>query len=893
MLAVPMGETKFIQVNQELFCKLIANADQQAIAWVENWLHKLGTRLYPVAIPMMSVRAGGKPLVVLHNGQTFQAEVGCITWVEIQQGTVRFLGFEELTLTETAAIFPLSSSMWLEAVEEVHLTIAPTAKLLNLDSLLAGLALVHSQLLYGIYLLGEEEAKAELQRLSDRQHLNRRVTQEALTELASTLNSQNQSFVPEGEPLLVTAGAVGKAMGIKIFPPASSENLQQLQEPLEAIALASRIRIRRVIFQDKWWEKDCGPLLAYTQQTNQPVALLPVSATQYEILDPVQRTRMKVDQHIAATLAPFAYMFYRSLPDRALKIWDLLQFALKGRQQDILVILFTGIAVTLLGMLTPIATGVIMGNAIPDSDKKLLWQVGLVLLVAALGAALFQLAQGLTILRMETAVDVSTQAAVWDRLLKEPVAFFRQYTTGDLLSRVSSISTIRRQLSGRTLINLISSSFALFYLGLLFYYNAKLAIVAVIVAIITVAVTTVSGLLLLHQVRPLLELRGNIFGQTVQLINGISKLRVAGAEERAFGAWSKNYSQQVKLELSTQRVEDAVVVFNSVIPVLTSAVLFWVAASLLGEAQTSTSAGAGLTLGAFLAFNTAFGNFSQGTTELSNTLTETLQVIPQWKRTQPILQTLPEVNLRKTHPGKLIGKIFIDNINFRYDCDASLTLDKVSIQAEPGEFIAITGTSGSGKSTLFRLLLGFETPEAGTIYYDGHDLSRLDVEAVRRQMGVVLQNGQVLSASIFDNITCGARMTLDEAWEAAYLAGLAEDIAKMPMSLHTVVSEGGSNLSGGQRQRLLIARALALKPRILLLDEATSALDNTTQEIVSQNLEQQKVTRIVIAHRLSTIRNAHRIYVLKAGRIVQQGNFEELAAVEGLFAQLMRRQMMY
>ncbi|KAB8315265.1 NHLP bacteriocin export ABC transporter permease/ATPase subunit [Tolypothrix campylonemoides VB511288] len=897
ILAVPMGETELLQVNQEYFSELVANADGRAIAFgraslnaaLEGWLEQLGTVLSHFATPGIQVRASFQARFSLNNGQTFQPETGVVCWVQLTQGAVRLMGFEELTLTSTAGTFPVNDRMWLEAVEGVQLISVATSEIRNSDTILAGLSQLHTQLLHCTYLLDEQEAQEELQRLRDRQRLNRQVTAEALGELASTLNYQDGDFFLEGTPLLVAAGAVGRAMGVKIRPPARSENLKRVKEPLEAIVRASRIRMRRVLLRDNWWEKDCGPMVAYTEEDNRPVALLSISATSYEMFDPIEQTRVKVDEQIAITLAPVAYMFYRSLPDKALKAWDLVQFALKGRGRELLAILITGVAVTLLGMVTPQATAILMDNAIPDSDRGLLLQVGLGLLVAALGTALFQLTQGFAILRMETASDASTQAAVWDRLLNLPVSFFRQYTTGDLQSRVSSVSTIRRQLSGRTLINLISSLFALFYLGQLFYYNFKLALVAVAVAVVTIAVTTLSGTLLVRKVRPLLELQGNIFGQTVQLINGISKLHVAGAEDRAFASWSKNYSRQVKLELSTQQVEDFVALFNTVMPTLTSGVLFWFTISLLEEAKTS--GGIGLSLGTFLAFNTAFGNFIRGTTDLSNTVTEVLQVIPQWKRTQPILATVPEVDLSKADPGKLIGRIVVDHVTFRYRSDGPLTLDDVSISAQPGEFIALVGGSGSGKSTIFRLLLGFETPEAGTIYYDGQDLSGLDVDAVRRQLGVVLQGGQLTAASIFDNIAGGAQITLDEAWEAARMSGFADDVAAMPMEMHTVISEGGGNLSGGQRQRLLIARALALKPRILLFDEATSALDNRTQAIVSESLEKLQVTRIAIAHRLSTIRNAHRIYVLQAGRVVQQGSFEELGSQQGLFAQLMQRQM--
>ena len=889
LLAVPMGETELLKVDRESFGELVADEDTRIVALVEGWLEQIDATLSHVATPAIQVRAEGEARFSLIDGQTLQPEPQVSVWVQIQQGNVRFLGFEELTLDAETEIFPLGDGMWLEAVGEVQLATASTNAIRNPDTLLGGLSQLHTQLLQCINFLEQQEADEEVQRLTERVRLNRQVTAEALGELASSLRTKEATFFLEGTPLLVVAGAVARSLGVKIRPPARSQDLKRMKEPLEAIVRASRLRMRQILLRDNWWEKDCGPLVAYTQEDNRPMALLPISATRYEIFDPSDRTRVPVDARVASTLAPVAYMFYRSLPDKVLKAGDLFRFALKNRGRDLLMIFLTGIAATLLGMLTPHATAILIDNAIPDSDRGLLLQVGLGLLVAAFGTALFRLAQGFALLRVETISDASTQAAVWDRLLNLPVSFFRQYTTGDLQSRVTSISTIRRQLSGTTLISLITGLFSLLNLLLLFYYSWKLALVAVVVAVVVVAVTALSGILLVRKVRPLLEIKGNIFGQTVQLINGISKLRVAGAQERGFAFWSKNYSRQIKLELSTQNVEDAVALFNTVMPTLTSGILFWFTIQQLQEAQTTGAMG--LTIGTFLAFNSAFSTFIKGATDVSNTVTGALQVIPQWKRAQPILETIPEVDLCKADPGKLTGRIAVDYVTFRYRQDGPLTLEDISLHAEPGEFIALVGGSGSGKSTIFRLLLGFDAPEDGTIYYDGQDLSGLDVEAVRRQLGVVLQNGRIMSASIFDNIASGAQITLDEAWEAARMSGFADDVAAMPMSMHTVISEGGGNLSGGQRQRLLIARALVLKPRILLFDEATSALDNKTQAIVSESLDKLQVTRIVIAHRLSTIRNANRIYVLQTGRIVQLGTFQELAAVEGLFAQLMARQM--
>lgn len=887
ILAVPIGETELLEIDRQFFDRLVSNADIQIETWVKNWLDKFKTVLSPIPMPPIQVKAVKPERFSLSNEQTFQPETNTIIWVTIQEGYLRWLSREELTITNATATIPLNNKMWLSADGSVQLTTETTKALKDAKTLLSGISQFHKLVLSYVKFQARQEHSEELNRLNAQENLNLQVTETALSDLASPLITPSANMFTSGTSLLVAAGAVGRALGVTIHPPSTSEDSHRVKEPLEAIARSSRLRLRQVLLRGNWWSTDCGPLVAYKEE--QPVALLPISGHGYEILDPLTTTRQIVKAEDADSLNPVAYMFYRSLPDRVLKVIDVLRFALFGRVKDLLVIMVTGIAATLLGMLTPYATGILIDNAIPDSDRGLLLQIGGGLVLAALATSLFRLTQGFSLLRVETTSDASTQAAVWDRLLNLPVSFFRQYTTGDLQSRVSSVSTIRRRLGGNTLIQLITGLFGFLNLGLLFYYNVKLALIAVAVAIVVILITSISGAILVKKVRPLLEIEGNIFGQIVQLINGISKLRIAGAEERAFAAWGKNYSRQIKLELSTQLVEDMVALFNTVMPTIISGVLFWFTLKLLTEAQTQGEIG--LTVGTFLAFNAAFRTFLQGATSVSNTVTDTLEVVPQWQRAQPILKTIPEIDLTKAEPGKLIGRITLEQISFRYRPDLPLTLQDVNIHIEPGEFIALVGGSGSGKSTLFRLLLGFETPEEGSIYYDGQDLANLDISAVRRQLGVVLQTGKIMSGSIFDNLAGGARITLEEAWSAATMAGFKDDITSMPMGMHTVISEGGGNLSGGQRQRLLIAKALVLKPRILLFDEATSALDNRTQTIVSENLEKLQVTRIVIAHRLSTIRNSDLIYVLDAGRVVQQGSFEELAKTKGVFANLIQRQM--
>ncbi len=769
-----------------------------------------------------------------------------------------------------------------------YLSLIKSIKSENATSLPSILADLHSEFFDCLKKLTQQETEIAFRQFQQREQLNRTVVNSALSKLASVVQPQQETtFSQQGTPLLVAVGAVGRAMGITINPPAQSEDISQVKDPVEAIARSSQIRTRRVMLEDGWWLSEYDPLLAYTTEEQRPIALLP-AGKHYILFDPIAQTRTKVNEAVAATLAPQAYQFYRPLPkiNNALRLF---QFGIKGYEKDIILVLVTGIVGSLIGMLVPQATALLVDNAIPDSDLSLLWQIGGALLAIAFGRTAFGMSQGILTLRVENAASGTLQPAIWDRLLRLSPAFFRDYSSGDLLNRTLSVNQIRQKLSGATQRTLLSGLFALLNGVLMFVYSWQLALVGVGIALLASAVTTVSGFLLVRLERRLQELDGEINGLTVQLINGVAKLRVAQAEERAFAAWANPYSQRMKLRATIEQIQDSVSVFNEILSLLTSALLFGLAVLFL---QTATANGkGGFTTGTFLAFNAALGIFIGGVSSLSNTLTEILTIVPLWERAKPILQQELEYDSNKVDPGCLIGRVNLDHITFRYRKDGPPILDNVSLVAEPGEFVAIVGPSGSGKSTILRLLLGFETPLSGKVYYDGFDLAELDLVAVRRQFGVVLQNGRIGSGSIFENISASALISHDEAWEAAWMAGFAADIELLPMGMHTVISEGGTNLSGGQRQRLLIARALVNKPKVILMDEATSSLDNRTQAIVTKSLEELKATRIVIAHRLSTIRNANRIYVIEEGRVVQVGTFEELMKLEGLFAQLVARQM--
>jgi len=543
-----------------------------------------------------------------------------------------------------------------------------------------------------------------------------------------------------------------------------------------------------------------------------------------------------------------------------------------------------GVAGALLGMLPAIATGMLFNTIIPGAERPQLVQMTLILLACAFATAMFNVTRSLALLRIEGKMSARIQSAVWDRLLSLPMPFFRPYAAGDLAVRAMGIDAIRQVISGTTITAILGGIFSLFNFGLMFHYSSPMAWRACILIAIAMAVTALGSYFQLASQRRVSEIQAKTSGLVLQLLTSIAKLRVAGAESQAFTLWALRFSEQRRLQFKVRGVSNWVAGFNSAFPIIAYAVIFFTALPLLQSGQ-------GIRTGDFLAFLSAYGSSQGALLATFAALLSTLNVIPLYEQAKPILETRPEVDTAKSDPGILSGDITIQQAQFRYDSDGPPVLRDVSLQIGQGEFVAFVGPSGSGKSTILRLLLGFERLESGSIYYDGQELGGLDVQAVRRQIGVVLQNGRLMSGDIFTNIVGSAPVNMDDAWEAARMAGFADDVKNMPMGMHTVISEGGGTLSGGQRQRLMIARAIVHRPRMLFFDEATSALDNRTQAIVSESLEKLNATRIVVAHRLSTIINADRIYVIDRGRVVQAGRYEDLITQDGLFAELAKRQI--
>lgn len=652
--------------------------------------------------------------------------------------------------------------------------------------------------------------------------------------------------------------------------------------PLDQIAVAAGFRTREIRLDGDWWRTGVGPLVGHRRAPREPVALL-WRRGGYRVVEPGSTRLRTVDRKTAELLEPVATMVYRPLPDKPVTGLGLLRFASRGNTRDLATVVGFGMVAAVLGLLIPVITGRVLGVLVPQADQLLVVLLCVVLLGSSVMAAAFSVVQQLSLLRLDGRFEAVLQSAVWDRLLRLPSAFFQRYSAGELGDAALGISAIREVLSGVAAQLVLGITVGAANLVLLFVISGPLAAVATALILFSALFCVVIGLRQVRYQRELTAKNHVLAGKLFQLLVGLPKLRVAAAEDRAFSFWATGFAHSRHVAAQARRLQNTVTVFNAGYVLICTLVLFaLVAGPAAGMFDTA----------GFVSFYAAFGVAVAAATQVTGTLTTMVAVVPMFTGVRPVVEERPEIGTATQPVGDLSGDIEVSQLTFRYGPDRPVILDAVSVHARPGEFLAVVGPTGCGKSTLLRMLIGFEEPTAGSVLYDGKDLSGLDIAAVRRQCGVVLQNGQLFAGSILSNICGMAGYSLDEAWEAAEMAGLDADIGRMPMGMHTVLSEGAVTLSAGQRQRLMIARALIGRPRILFFDEATSALDNRTQEIVTQSTRRLNATRIVIAHRLSTIMHADRVLVLDGGRVVQNGSPEELLTDPGgLFHQLVRRQV--
>ncbi|MBW2557690.1 MAG: NHLP bacteriocin export ABC transporter permease/ATPase subunit [Deltaproteobacteria bacterium] len=807
-------------------------------------------------------------------------------WIKPSEGTLQWMGKGEWPEILKGEYFPLSTNAWIVTEGKTTFSVIDGETLFGKHREWKALCNFHRYALRCLALNQKLTERDERERIHTKDEARRSQLAQAFYRLGSILEEEKKVVAPQKDkedPLFAACRMIGDSLGMAVRSPAIAEKDSGNGFSLEDIARSSGFRSRQVILKETWWRRDQGPLLAFADKEKRPVALISVSPRKYAIYDPAMGTRQMATSRTVESLAPEAYSFYRPFPNRALTGLDLIKFGFRGCGGALTSVILMGVLGALLGLLIPIMTGIIFDRVIPEASRGQLMQISLVLATAAVAMLMFDVTKSIALLRIVGKTDSSIQAAIWDRLLSLPVPFFRDYSAGDLAKRAMGVNEIRDLLSGVTVNAILACLFSIFSLALLFYYDVRLALVGVGLSMIGILITGIASYLVVRYQRKINEIEGKISGMVLQFISGITKLRVSGTEDRAFAAWAGNFAEKKELAFKAGTIQNMLTSFNSAFPVIASMSIF---AWLIWK-----TTGGRLSTGNFLAFNAAYCNFQMAMLQMAAALATSLSIIPLYERLKPIIEATPETNQGETHPGALSGAIEVSHINFHYSHDGPIILKDVSLQVAPGQFIALVGGSGSGKSTLLRLLLGFEKQESGAIYYDGHDLASLDFREVRQQVGVVLQNAQLMQGDIFRNIIGASNLTIDDAWEAARMVGIDKDIEEMPMGMHTVVSAGGGTLSGGQRQRLIIARAIVKKPRILFFDEATSALDNHTQAIVSHSLEKLEVTRVVIAHRLSTIMNADLIYVLQDGKIIESGAYHELMRQKGFFAELAARQL--
>ncbi|MGV9234172.1 NHLP bacteriocin export ABC transporter permease/ATPase subunit [Streptomyces nigra] len=674
---------------------------------------------------------------------------------------------------------------------------------------------------------------------------------------------------------------VAEAAGITLSEPAQGGTESDRLDPVERVALASRVRTRSIRLEGRWWRDDIGPLVGHRALSGAPVALL-WRRGGYVAVHPATGRETPVEKANVEEFEPRAVMFYRPLPDRPLSPLRLLRFSMRGTGGDLVRLLLSGLVTVAIGALVPVATGRVLGEFVPRAQAGLIVQVCLAVMISGVVAAAFMLLQNLTILRLEGRIEAILQPALWDRLLRLPTKFFTERSTGELASQAMGISAIRRLLAGVGPVVAQSVTVGAMNLALLFWYSVPMAMAAIGMLVVIAAVFLGLGLWQVRWQRRLVVLSNKLNNQAFQTLRGLPKLRVAAAENYAYAAWAEEFARSRELQQRVGRIKNLTAVLGAVYLPLCTLLMFML---LAGPARGSMSAAA------FLTFSTSVTMLLTSVTQLTGAFVSAVSALPLFQEIEPVLRAAPEVRSGSTRPGPLTGAIEARRLSFRYSDDGPLVLDDVSFEIRPGEFVAIVGPSGCGKSTLLRLLIGFDKPVSGSVLYDGQDLSALDQSAVRRQCGVVLQHAQPFTGSILD-VICGTEpYTPEEAMAAAEMAGLADDIRRMPMGLHTIVSGSGA-VSGGQRQRLMIAQALIRRPRILFFDEATSALDNETQRTVIESTRALNATRVVIAHRLSTVLDADRVIVMEDGKVAQQGPPAQLLAdTGGRLHELVRRQM--
>lgn len=658
------------------------------------------------------------------------------------------------------------------------------------------------------------------------------------------------------------------------------DSIRDMNEQLEYLMRPYGI-MRRIVHLEKGWYRDaCGAMLATKKDSGEIVALLPTGLAGYSYFDRESGKRIKISRKNEGLFELEGIAFYKPFPLKKVGIPSLMKYVMGTLSvADFVLFGLATLAAMLVGMLSPKINHIIFSDVIQNESMQIFFAITVFLVCVSVSTILIGVLKSLLMARINTKLSLAVEAATMMRIMSLPPSFFKNYSAGELSGRAQYIGSLCNTLVSTVLSTGLTSIFSLVYITQIFTYAPTLVIPSLVVILVTILFSLISSLVQMHLSKKRMELSTKESGMQYALISGVQKIKLAGAEKRAFARWANLYAKGAAYTYDPPTFIKINGVINMAISLAGSLMMYWLAVN------------SGIGVADYYAFNTAYGMVSGAFMSLAGIALTVAQIKPIVDMAKPIMEAVPEISENKQVVTNLSGGIELHNVSFTYTETQPNVLENFSLKIKAGQYVAIVGKTGCGKSTLMRLMLGFETPQRGSVHYDDRDIATLDLKSLRRNIGTVMQNSKLFSGDIYSNIVISAPwLTMDEAWEAAEMAGIAEDIRRMPMGMHTIISEGSGGISGGQRQRLAIARAIAPKPKILMFDEATSALDNITQKQVSDSLEKLRCTRIVIAHRLSTIRACDRIIVLEQGKIIEDGTYDELIAKNGFFAELVERQ---
>ncbi|MBE6864621.1 MAG: NHLP bacteriocin export ABC transporter permease/ATPase subunit [Ruminococcus flavefaciens] len=716
--------------------------------------------------------------------------------------------------------------------------------------------------------------------IKQRSDLDQKLFEESFFHAASVVLGERTATKISDEHI-ITRQAIDDILKYYHFQPIEIPNsIKNHEEQLDYCLRPHGLMKRQIRLEGSWWKDAYGAILAYQKDSGEPTALLPDKFSGYYYLDRTNNKKIKLTKKTSELFDSEAYCFYKPLPQRKLAIPDLLIYMKNClTMTDSVMIVLAALAVTGVGMLMPRITRALTGPVISSGSTKMLAGIAVCMLCTAISSQLIGSANAMLNSRIQTKTSAGVEAAMMTRIMSLPANFFRNYSAGELMSRSMAVNQLCELILGIVVGTGLSSLTSLLYITQIFSFAPALVVPSLLIILTTVIFTTVTSIVQIRISKKYMEFSAKEAGMSYAMISGVQKIKLAGAEKRFFARWLDIYSDGAELTYAPPTFIRINGVITTAISLISNIVLYYLAVK------------SGIDQSNYFAFTAAYGAVMGAFTSLAGVALSAGRIRPILEIAEPFLKAEPETADNREIVTKLSGGIEMNNVYFRYSENTPYIVNDLSLKIRPGEYVAIVGRTGCGKSTLMRLLLGFEKPEKGAVYYDGKDITRLDHGSLRRNIGTVMQSGGLFQGDIYSNIVISApHLTLDEAWEAAEIAGIADDIRAMPMGMQTLISEGHGGISGGQKQRLMIARAVAPKPKILMFDEATSALDNKTQKQVSEALDKMGCTRIVIAHRLSTIRHCDRILVLDDGKIIEEGSYEQLISRNGFFAELVKRQ---